>query len=497
MTLRELERRLRDEVILKFVSPRSPLVTLVLIVVVNAWSGPVALAAPTTQPPAWDAAMPLAAAADLNPDPHIVEINLVAREAEVEIRPGERVRAWTYNGSLPGPLIRAHVGDRLIVHFSNNLEVNTTVHWHGVRVPNAMDGVPEHTQPAVAVGKSFTYDFVLVDAGLYWYHPHVMSAAQVGFGLYGALLVEDPNDGVGVADQAVMVLSDLSLMDGQLESPDSGGDLAAAFGREGTRVLLNGRTDARMIARDGAPQRWRIVNAAKSRYFLLDLEGNPFTVIGRDGGLQEYPQQKDVLAIAPGERLDVLVSPVRPTDSPTVILRSGLINRGFGSVEFRQVEQLLTMAFAELPRYEGAQPAPPVRTIAPLSVQGATRVSVDLTFSNGDGLIRYGVNGSPFAEGTSLAARVGETQVWTVTNRTKWSHPFHLHGFFFQVIDSTGEPVRPLAWKDTVDVPFESTVTFAVRFDERPGMWMYHCHILDHADLGLMGMLNVQPAAAR
>ena len=440
--------------------------------------------------------MALTGVVDTNPDPHVVEVTLDAREADVEIGPGERVHAWTYNGSLPGPVIRARVGDRLIVHFSNNLPMNTTVHWHGLRVPNAMDGVPEHTQPAVAMGKSFTYDFELIDAGLYWYHPHVMSSAQLGFGLYGALLVEDPADGVGDVDQAVVVLSDMAISEGQLESPDIGGDLAATFGREGSRVLLNGRTDARMLARDGAPQRWRIVNAAKSRYFLLDLEGEMFTVIGRDGGFQEYSEQRDVLMIAPGERLDVLLAPRRPAGATALILRSGLFNRGFGSVEFRRVEQVLTMEFAErLPEYRAQVPSPARRTIAPLNLAGATKVQVDFTLSYVDGLTRYGIGGSAFGEGRTFTARVGETQIWTITTRTRWSHPFHLHGFFFQVLDSRGEPVRPLAWKDTVDVPFEQSVSVAVRFDDRPGMWMFHCHILDHADLGLMGMLEVLPSA--
>ena len=445
--------------------------------------------------------MALTTVPDLNPDPHVVEVNLVAREADVEIGRGERVHAWTYNGSLPGPIIRAQVGDRLIVHFTNNLPMNTTVHWHGVRVSNAMDGVPEHTQPAVASGKSFTYDFVLSDAGLFWYHPHVMSAAQVGFGLYGALLVDDPRDAVNVPDEAVLVLSDLALIDGegqgQIEAPDSGGDLAAAFGREGTRVLLNGRTDARMIARDGALQRWRIVNAAKSRYFLLDLDGEAFTVIGTDGGLQARPERRDVLAIAPGERLDVIVAPTRPRDVAHLVLRSGLINRGFGSVEFRRVEQLLTVEFADLPTLRVSAPPAVSRAIAPLDLTGATRVDIALTFStNSEGLTRYGINGRPFSEERTRTAHVGETQLWTITNSTKWSHPFHLHGFFFQVLDDHDQFAQPLAWKDTVDVPFEQTVKLAVRFDDRPGMWMYHCHILDHADLGLMGMLEVLPATS-
>ena len=147
------------------------------------------------------AGLKLVEARDKNPDPKIVEIDLTARVAEVEVAPGKTVQAWTYDGGIPGPLIRAHVGDRVIVHFTNDLPQPTTVHWHGVRVPIEMDGVPDISQPEMKRGDTFTYDFVVRDAGLYWYHPHVMSAAQVGFGLYGALLVEDPADGVGVADQ--------------------------------------------------------------------------------------------------------------------------------------------------------------------------------------------------------------------------------------------------------------------------------------------------------
>src|SRR5204862_6010587 len=144
----------------------------------------------------------------LNPDPRIVEVNLDARVADVEVG-GKHVEAWTYDGGVPGPLIRANVGDRMIVHFTNHLPTPTTVHWHGVRVPIEMDGVPGISQPEMKPGSTFTYDFMVRDAGLYWYHPHVMSAAQVGFGLYGALLVEDPADAIGVADELTLVLSDI------------------------------------------------------------------------------------------------------------------------------------------------------------------------------------------------------------------------------------------------------------------------------------------------
>ena len=176
------------------------------------------------------------------------------------------------------------------MHFVNELDEPTTIHWHGIRVPIEMDGVPGISQPAVKKGESFTYDFVVRDASLYWYHPHVMSAAQVGYGLYGGLLVEDPDDGVGVADTTTIVLSDIGFdSKGTLEDAESGGSAGMVFGREGAYVLVNGRTRPTLRARAGAPQRWRIVNMAKSRFFYLDLEGQEFVVIGQDGGLQASP----------------------------------------------------------------------------------------------------------------------------------------------------------------------------------------------------------------
>ena len=434
-------------------------------------------------------------AADINPDPRIVEINLEARVAQVEIAPGVRVEAFTYNGTIPGPLIHVRVGDRLIVHFSNRLPQPTTVHWHGLRVPIQMDGVPGVSQPEVKTGESFVYDFVVPDAGLFWYHPHVMAAAQVGFGLYGAFLVDDPAEIVGMPgiDERVFVLSDIELRDdGTLESPDTGGSTGMAFGREGNRVLVNGRQQSRLVMRSGAPQRWRIVNAAKSRYFQLDLDGQRFTRIGGDGGLQQYAEEFDRFVLAPGERADILVAP-RAAPGTELVLRSLLYDRGFGSTEARPFsEDLITIAMANEPPL-AARPWPQVqRAIAPLSLAGATKVNVEFSIAQlADGSFEYRVNGAPFSQGKPILAKPGETQLWTVSNTTPWSHPLHLHGFFFQVLDGNGVPVRPLAWKDTVNVPFRNALRFVVRFDDRIGSWMYHCHILDHAEGGLMGMVGL------
>jgi FtsP/CotA-like multicopper oxidase with cupredoxin domain len=444
------------------------------------------------QPAGWDQSLKLKEADDRNPDPRVVEIDLEARIASLEIAPGARTDAWTYNGSLPGPLIRVRRGDRLIVHFSNKLPQPTTVHWHGVQVPIEMDGVPGVSQPPVETGGSFTYDFVVPDAGLFWYHPHVMSAAQVGFGLYGALLVEDADERLQVADELVLVLSDIAIEDdnGKLQSPDSGGVLGALFGREGNHVLVNGRKKPSVSVRSGAMQRWRIVNSAKSRYFQLQFDDpQPFHLIGVDGGHMEYSVERHVLVLAPGERVDVLVAP-RIKEGQTLTLMSVPYDRGFGSVEFRSAEDLISFAAAPLPAAQPVAFPKITRHIRPLSAAGAKPVTIELITSTAHGLTQFDIKGGPFWRDTSIAAELGEMQLWSITNKAIWAHPIHLHGFFFQEVDEKGIPVSPRAWKDTIHVPAESTRRFLVKLD-RPGSWMYHCHILDHAEAGLMSTVDV------
>ena len=456
--------------------------------------GPAAAGNDSLQPPDWDAGIRLAEAPDKNPDPRIVEVDFEARVATVEIEPGLEVEAWTYNGQIPGPLIRLQVGDRLIVHFTNNLPKPSTIHWHGLRVPIEMDGVPGYSQPEVRPGETFTYDFTVPDAGIFWYHPHVMSAAQVGFGLYGAFLVEDPNEDVGVEDDLVIVLSDIDIADdGSLASPDTGGSVGMAFGREGNHVLVNGRRRPQLVMRAGAPQRWRVINAAKSRYFMLDLgEGNVFTKIGGDGGLLEYSVEDEFPVLGAGERADLIIAP-QADPGGELVLRSLLHDRGYGSTELRDIEDLIAISVSDMPTHVGG-PLPEVRrTIQPYDTADATHIKLDLTIKQDaeDLSFEYGINGVPYWKAEPVLAKLGETQVWTVENTTPWSHPLHLHGFFFQVLDDDGAPTHPIEWKDTVDIPFEQTVRLVVRFDERPGTWIFHCHILDHAEGGLLNAVHL------
>jgi FtsP/CotA-like multicopper oxidase with cupredoxin domain len=464
---------------------------------------PAASSIESAQPQAWDSEIKLHEAADTNPDPGIVEVTLEARIARVELGPGRSTEAWTYNGGIPGPLIRTRVGDRLIVHFKNELPHPTTVHWHGVRVPIQMDGVPGVSQPEVRQGESFTYDFIVRDAGLFWYHPHVMSAAQVGYGLYGALLAEDPTEAIGVSDELVLVLSDIDIEDdGRLRNPEDTGKYRFVFGLEGNHLLVNGRKHPKLMARAGVAQRWRVVNTSKAKYFELQLPSargeTPFVVIGGDGGLNEYATKHETLVVAPGERVDAIVTPRGKAGSQIEVV-SLPYNRGYGS-EYIHAENLFAIAFTDAPDAAGPLPPQPARqrAIEPLETLGATNVRMEFTiFQLDEKNIEYRINNETMAKLKPVQAQPGETQVWTISNQTQWSHPIHLHGFFFQVLDNDGNPARPLAWKDTLNVPFNETVRFIVKYDDRRGAWMFHCHVLDHAEGGLMTTVELgvkQPA---
>lgn len=444
-----------------------------------------------SQPEGWADELAMSQPRDLNPDPDVLEIELTARVADIEVLPGKKTTAWTYNGIVPGPFIKAKVGDRVIVHFRNELPDATTIHWHGLRVPNDMDGAPGVTQLPIEPGGEFHYDYTLTDAGTYWYHPHLDSSTQVGRGLYGALLVEDPADPDVFGDDLVMILSDMGLTEqGELLPADTGGAFGDLFGREGSVLLVNGKVRPTLKVRNGKQQRWRIINATRARYYNLRLRNHRFWRLGGDNGLAARSQDVYNLIVTPGERADAVFTPADPPGSHNV-LRWVPTERGYGSTFNRSAEEMLLIeTVADAPVTPEPIPAE-LRTIEPLDVANATHRQLDLTIAIAS-TVEMGINGVPYWKTKPLEATLGETQVWRIVNDTDFSHPFHLHGYFFQVQD----PNRVLEWKDTVNVPTKSEISVAVRFDDRPGAWMYHCHILDHAEAGMMGTLVVRDPSA-
>ncbi len=440
------------------------------------------------QPPGFADAIALPRLSDLSDDPHVIEVELVARRTSLELVPAGPTPLYGFDGHVPGPLIEAEVGDRLIVHFRNELPVETTVHWHGLRVPNDMDGVPDHTQAPIDPGGSFEYRFELPDEGLYWYHPHVRSAEEVSSGLYGAIVVRAPDE--PEIDEAVLVLSDAAVDEetGALLPPDSGGDLATLFGREGNVVLVNGRVEPTIRARIGVPLRLRVVNAAISRYFQLTLGAHSFTVIGGDAGLYVSPRVLTRPVLTPGQRLDLVVT-LQGTPGQSIPLRWVPYDRGFGSTEFREPVDLLHVVLERGPERVVPIPPLPARTFEPITAATPTEITVELTRNDLGGRFALGFSGAPGWEAAPFPARIGEIQRWTFRNTLDWAHPIHLHGYFFQPLDASGRPLG--YWADTIDVPVDGQASFLVRFDDRPGMWMLHCHILDHADAGMMGVIDV------
>lgn len=439
-------------------------------------------------PPGWDADLALPEAEDLNPDPHVLEISLTAKIITREFKPGVQTELWTYNGLLPGPMIRAKKNDRVIVHFKNELPEATTIHWHGLRIPAAMDGT-EHVQSPVQPGSTFPYDFIVPDAGTFWYHPHVRSSHQVNDGLYGAFIVEDP-DKPELGAELVVVLSDLLVdPDGTLGSPNAGGHLGDYFGREGNILLVNGRTKPTLRTRTGRAQRWRIINAARTRYYWFRLPGHRLFKVASDGGFIEAPQPVEDVFLTPGERVEVMVIP-EPDAPETQTVQWLPYERGYAT-SLRPEEPLMNLEVSDLPPTEPPAPPPWLREIPPLVTSGAVQQRIELTEESVNGRIEMGVNGLPFGVGGHIHAHVGETHVWEIANTTEADHPFHLHGFFFQVLDVNGVKPDYREWRDMVNVPQKTTMRVAVQFDDRPGTWMFHCHILDHADLGMMGMIEL------
>ncbi len=447
-------------------------------------------AAPRTGPDPWASALTLARAADRNPDPRVVEIDLEARMGEWEISPGRRVRAMTYNGSVPGPTIEARVGDTVVVHFTNRLDEPTTIHWHGLRVPANMDGGP-HSQPPIAPGATFEYRFTVPDAGTFWYHPHMHESVQMERGLYGAIVVRGESEPRADAE-GLLVLDDLLLgADGQIAP--TGDLLEQHSGREGAVSLVNGRAGVELPMRAGQRQRWRIVNAGSARFYRLALPGHRFTVIGTDGGLVPAPRAVDELTLVPGDRLDVLVDGAGgPGSVATMQNLPYARGHGAGLTAALDVLRVRYAADAPLPLLAAPGAGPRVERIAADGVTPRV-VTFNEHIDRDAERVVFTINDRAYPDVPDIVTRVGATEVWELVNQSEMEHPFHLHGFFFQVLSRNGVPEQSVTWEDTLQLKGMERVRIAFRPDNRPGHWMYHCHILEHVDNGMMATLQVAP----
>lgn len=410
-----------------------------------------------------------------------VHVALEARAATWEYSPGKSIEGWSYNGQFPGPTIEACVGDTLVVHFTNGLDEPTTVHWHGLRLTPDMDGTDD-VHPAIQPGESFEYRFPLPDAGTFWYHSHVNETVQMERGLYGALIVR--GDRVVVDAERVLELDDL-LLDERGELASFTGEQQRHDGRIGNVRLVNGRAEPELTMRAGQVERWRVVNASSARYINLSIGVRPFQLIATDGGLIESAVTMSELLLTPGERADILVGPF--AEGEILFLDSLGASRIAGESD---AERFATLR-VEAPAPSRAHVPARLREIERLDARGiapnhtvhfqrtpATRRAID-----------WLINEETHHHAPSVV--VGELQVWDIVNETAIDHPFHLHGFFFQVVSVDGVAPPFIAWRDTVNVRAGETVCIAWMPDDRPGAWMYHCHILEHHAAGMMAHFQV------
>jgi FtsP/CotA-like multicopper oxidase with cupredoxin domain len=427
-------------------------------------------------------------------EPHTVEVALTATATRLELMPGVETDVFVYNGRSPGPTLEVREGDRVVVRFRNELPEETTVHWHGIHLPFQADGSPFHP---VAPGEEYVYEFTVHPgtAGTYWYHPHPhhRTGYQVGKGLYGAIIVHPPDDPVpeGVTDR-LLILSDNRLRaDGSIDFSEPGTSQAridAENGREGDIVLVNGQVMPTLPIRPGEVQRWRVVNASGARVYRLSLPGHTFLHVGNDGGLFERPVAVEEVLVANGERVELLVRGTGEPGSRT-ILRSLPYDRyrpHTRPADWDQPLDLLVVEQTEGPAREQVDVPVRFRPVPALNPADAT-VTREIFFT------KNRINGRTMDMGrVDQTAALGATEVWEIENLVDMDHPFHLHGFQFQVLERNGEPEPFVSWKDTVNVPKRQTVRIVVRFDRYPGKWMFHCHILEHEDAGMMGVLEVR-----
>lgn len=413
------------------------------------------------------------------------EFTLRAAPAQVEVG-GLPLETWAYNGQVPGPILRMRLGETLRVTLDNALSQSTTIHWHGVRVPNAMDGVPGVTQPPVEPGGRFVYEFTPKDAGTFWFHPHLRASEQVERGLAAVLVVEDAEP-LPYDQDVVWVLDDWLIgRDAQIHPQFNTPHDLSHDGRWGNLVTVNGRSDTVLEARPGERIRLRLVNTANGRIFRPSLPpGLTAQIVAVDGMYAAKPIPYEGFELAPGNRIDLDIVVAPELRGQTLAVRDRFTRQPFELASIRVLDQppVPTPAF----------PSPAAAALPDWSE--ALALEPDLTYvldarRGGELGIEWTLNGK--AHGHDAPQRLAHGRFTRVrfANASYRLHPMHLHGQFFKVLARDGRPVDEPHWRDTVLVHPRETVDVAlVALDDGP--WMLHCHILEHAEAGMMTMIEV------
>ncbi len=424
---------------------------------------------------------------------------LVAAPSRAQLAPDTYpdTAVWSYNGGIPGPEIRLPQGAELTRRLVNNLPEETSIHWHGIRIDNAMDGVPGLTQDAVAPGGSFDYAFRLPDAGTYWYHTHNRSWEQMARGLAGPLIVEEA-DGPDVDADITLAVSDWRLTREAAMSEDFGmmHDLSHA-GRIGNLLTVNGAFEFRQGVKRGDRVRLRLINMATARILSLELPGFDGWIVALDGMPLETPQRAERLTLAPAQRVDVIADVTADEGSEANLVQFAR-DGGFALAAF-------PVAAGGAARGTAPKPLPP-NPVPQITLAEArnTRLTMEGGAMGGMSAARY--------KGERLSTRdlVQQGQVWALNgtagldeepfftldrgeairipmvNDTAFPHGIHLHGHHFREV--TAEGLGP--WRDTILLDRGETREIVLQGDN-PGDWLLHCHMLGHQAAGMKTWFRV------
>ena len=451
---------------------------------------------------------PMASMADAG-EPARVLLQAGPSEAALMDAPGRMTPVWTYNAHTPGPTLRVRRGATLRVTLQNNLAQPTSIHWHGIRIDNAMDGVVGLTQDAVPPGGEFDYEFQVPDAGTFWYHPHHRTWEQMARGLYGMLIVEE--DAPPAFDRELNFIADDWRLDnaGQIEAKSFGSLMDWAHqGRLGNWFTVNGRSEAEFVVRAGERLRLRCANVANARILVFDFSrAFPNAHVIAVDGQPIDPSLIDAggLVLAPAQRADLMLD---ITGKPGQIIPIHVLTR-------RERIAVARFRISHQPPLRDGRHRDPVRLpgnplasglnvtggqTIPLIMEGGAMGSLRQAIYQGKlldirELARSGkvwafnaIVGKPLQPLARIAR--GRTAIIDMVNKTAWPHAMHLHGHHFKVVERDGVSNADAPWRDTELVRRNEQVKIAFVADN-PGKWLFHCHMLEHQAAGMLTWIEV------
>ncbi|WP_017381030.1 multicopper oxidase family protein [Paenisporosarcina sp. TG-14] len=417
------------------------------------------------------------------------EFTLVAQERKHTLTEGIDIQAWTFNGSVPGPEIRVQEGEEVKIILKNELKDPVTIHWHGIPVPNNMDGIPGVTMNAVQPGDSFIYEFKTTVPGTYWYHSHQDGVNQLDKGLYGSFIIEGKND--EEVDKDYTLVLDEWMSDTDSDRFRMGHDMGNMYdiftvnGKNGKDVLP-------LLVNEGDKVRLRLVNAGFMSH-KIHLHGHEFKVTGTDGQEINDPEliKDQLISIAPGERYDIEFTTdnlgewlleshgdMEGTDGMKVPIKYESFD-GASTDKSNQQEKLKLFDLTSYGK-EGSGGFT-------LDQEYDLSYTMDLNTGMSSRGMVYTINDKTFPKTENIKVNEGDlVKVKLENNSTIDDHPMHLHGHFFQVLSKNGKPVQgsPII-KDTLNLKPGDEYVVAFKADN-PGNWLFHCHDLHHASAGMV-----------